>query len=30
MEKKSGIVGFKGLFRESIADMKKGSKVIFT
>jgi len=30
MEKKSGIVGFTGLFRESIADMNEGSKVVFT
>jgi hypothetical protein len=30
MEKKSGIVGFTGTFRESIADIKEGSKVVFT
>ena len=30
MEKKSGIVGFTGLFRESIAALKDGSKVVFT
>jgi hypothetical protein len=30
MEKKSGIVGFTGTFRESIADVKAGSKVVFT
>jgi len=30
MEKKSGIVGFTGLFRESVADIKEGSKVVFT
>ena len=30
MEKKSGIVGFTGLFRASIADIKDGSKVVFT
>ena len=30
MERKSGIVGFTGLFRESIADLKDGSKVVFT
>jgi len=30
MEKKSGIVGFTGTFRESIADVKEGSKVVFT
>ncbi|MBE0515940.1 MAG: DUF2124 family protein [Methanophagales archaeon] len=30
MEKKSGIVGFTGTFRESIADIKAGSKVVFT
>jgi hypothetical protein len=30
MEKKSGIVGFTGTFRESIAEVKAGSKVVFT
>jgi hypothetical protein len=30
MEKKSGIVGFTGMFREEIADIKEGSKVVFT
>jgi hypothetical protein len=30
MEKKSGIVGFTGTFREGIADIKEGSKVVFT
>jgi len=30
MEKKSGIVGFTGTFRERIADVKEGSKVVFT
>jgi hypothetical protein len=30
MEKKSGIVGFTGTFREGIADVKDGSKVVFT
>ena len=30
MEKKSGIVGFTGTFRESIAAIKEGSKVVFT
>jgi len=30
MEKKSGIVGFTGTFSESIADIKEGSKVVFT
>jgi hypothetical protein len=30
MEKKSGIVGFTGTFRERIADIKAGSKVVFT
>jgi len=30
MEKKRGIVGFTGTFRESIADVKEGSKVVFT
>ncbi len=30
MEKRSGIVGFTGTFRESIADIKEGSKVVFT
>ncbi len=30
MEKRSGIVGFTGAFRESIADVKEGSKVVFT
>ncbi len=30
MEKKSGIVGFTGTFRESIEDLKEGSKVVFT
>lgn len=30
MEKKSGIVGFTGTFSESIADVKEGSKVVFT
>jgi len=29
MEKKSGIVSFTGTFRESVADIKDGSKVIF-
>ena len=30
MEKKRGIVGFTGTFRENIADVKDGSKVVFT
>lgn len=30
MEKKSGIVGFTGTFRESMGDVKPGSKVVFT
>lgn len=30
MEKKKGIVGFTGTFSESIADVKEGSKVVFT
>ncbi len=30
MEKKSGIVGFTGTFRENMADVKDGSKVVFT
>jgi hypothetical protein len=30
MEKRSGIVGFTGTFRENIADIKEGSKVVFT
>jgi len=30
MEKKSGIIGFTGTFSESIADVKEGSKVVFT
>ena len=30
MEKKGGIVGFTGTFRENIADVKEGSKVVFT
>jgi hypothetical protein len=30
MEKKSGIVGFTGLFRECIGDLKEGSKLVFT
>ncbi|MBA5941875.1 MAG: DUF2124 family protein [Methanophagales archaeon] len=30
MEKRSGIVGFSGTFKESVADIKEGSKVIFT
>jgi hypothetical protein len=30
MEKKSGIIGFTGTFRESITDIKEGSKVVFT
>ncbi len=30
MEKKKGIVGFTGTFSESIADVKGGSKVVFT
>ncbi len=30
MEKKSGIVGFTGLFRESVANVKERSKVVFT
>jgi len=30
MEKRSGIVGFTGTFRESIGDIKEGSKVVFT
>ncbi len=30
MEKKSGIIGFTGLFRESVANVKEGSKVVFT
>ena len=30
MEKRSGIVGFTGTFRESIADVKEGAKVVFT
>jgi hypothetical protein len=30
MEKKGGIVGFTGTFRERMADIKEGSKVVFT
>ncbi len=30
MEKKRGIVGFTGTFRERMADTKEGSKVVFT
>lgn len=30
MEKRSGIVGFTGTFRESMGDIKEGSKVVFT
>ncbi len=30
MEKRSGIVGFTGTFRENMADVKDGSKVVFT
>jgi Uncharacterized protein conserved in archaea len=30
MEKRSGIVGFTGTFRECIADVKDGAKVVFT
>ena len=30
MEKKSGIVGFSGTFRENMTDVKEGSKVVFT
>lgn len=30
MEKKSGIVGFTGAFRESIKDIESGSTVVFT
>jgi hypothetical protein len=30
MEKKTGIVGFTGAFRESVNDIKNGSKVVFT
>ena len=30
MEKRSGIVGFTGTFRECISDIKEGSKVVFT
>ncbi len=30
MEKKSGIIGFTGTFRELIGDAKEGSKVVFT
>jgi len=30
MEKRRGIVGFTGTFRESIGDIKEGSKVVFT
>ncbi|RCV64047.1 hypothetical protein C5S53_10895 [Methanophagales archaeon] len=30
MEKKRGIVGFTGTFSESMADVKEGSKVVFT
>jgi hypothetical protein len=29
MEKKSGIVGFTGSFRESVKDMENNSKVVF-
>ncbi len=30
MERKSGIMGFTGAFRESMSDIKEGSKVVFT
>ncbi|HDN67982.1 hypothetical protein B6V00_03940 [ANME-1 cluster archaeon ex4572_4] len=30
MEKKRGIVGFTGTFRECVADVSEGSKVVFT
>lgn len=30
MEKRRGIVGFTGTFRENMADIKEGSKVVFT
>jgi hypothetical protein len=30
MEKKRGIVGFTGTFRENLGDIKEGSKVVFT
>ncbi len=30
MEKRSGIPGFTGIFRESMAEIKDGSKVVFT
>jgi hypothetical protein len=30
MEKKGGIVGFTATFRESVSDLKEGSKVVFT
>jgi hypothetical protein len=30
MEKKTGIIGFTGSFRESIKDIEKNSKVVFT
>ena len=30
MEKKTGIVGFTGAFRESVKEIKIGSKVVFT
>ena len=30
MEKRSGIVGFTGTFRESMEEIKEGSKVVFT
>jgi hypothetical protein len=30
MEKKSGIIGFTGAFRDSVKEIDKGSKVVFT
>ncbi len=30
MEKKSGIIGFTGAFRESVKEIAKGSKIVFT
>jgi len=30
MEKRSGIIGFTGAFRESIGEIKEGAKVVFT
>ena len=30
MEKKSGIIGFTGAFRDSVKEINKGSKIVFT